>query len=528
MSRMNVFITDIFDAEAARSLTSLKADALLCNQLKQPVPEGLSVFDANSERIAGTWEAWNSNVSVIAGLLRKAPGLRFQQDIDLMPAMQKTALWANRKYGYLQAWLKKHPDMVPLSAPDLYPISRVKFSLKYLKQLLQSRRKGSASELTEIPRNATVALMVEDMFEVNILLPVAQVLGRDQVCWVLPPKAKFKAEELLELKKHWNVWKAPSAPRLNIPLAPIHRMNRQELFCLNAWLNDYRQIADCLFWGEQLFQGSIQVLVGLAQENTHVGHILCALAAKHGKHVVNTMNGIKSAEAISAGTTFSAWIVWDEAMKNLLAQKVQVPEAQLVVAGSLQQDALANPEYTGSMPVTPEETKDKLVISVVSAKDLRMDKVEALDALYAWANKHTNCVVLYRPHPLETDAFLYLPKNPAFQFEVIKPGIASHKQSLKDQLLLSDLVINFGSTVSIEAQWIGTPCITYEKKNESDLYCVDGKTLIHVAEKEQLIRMLDQLSKKASPNREAAGHTSIATKYARIIQSFTNTNHVVA
>ena len=525
---MKVFVTDIFDAQSAQRLKSSNADAVLCNQLKQAVPEGLPIFDANSERIAGTWEAWNSNIPVVSSLLRKAPGLRFQQYIDLMPALLKTALWANRKYGYLQAWLKKHPDMVPVSAPDLYPISRAKFSLKYLKQLLQSRGKRNASDAIEIPRGATVALMVEDMFECNILLPVARELGREQVCWVLPPKAKFKAEELLELKKAWNVWKAPSAPQLQIPVVPLYRLNKPELFCLNAWLNDYRQIDDCLFWGEQLFQGNIQVLVGLAQENTHVGHLLCALAAKHGKHVVNTMNGIKSAEAISAGTTFSAWIVWDEAMKRLLSQKVQVPEAQLVVAGSLQQDALANPEYTGSMPITPEEAKHKLVISIVSAKDLRMDKVEALDALYAWANEHNDCVVLYRPHPLETEDFLYLPKNPDFHFEVIKPGIASHKQSLKDQLLLSDLVINFGSTVSIEAQWIGTPCITYEKKNESDLYCVDGKTLIHVAEKEQLIGMLNQLSKKASPTRETAGHTSIATKYARIIQSFTNTNHDVA
>jgi hypothetical protein len=525
---MKVFVTDIFDAQAAHRLTLTKADALLCNQLKQPAPEGLSIYDANSERISGTWEAWNSNAPVIASLLRKAPGLRFQQDIDLMPAIQKTALWANRKYGYLEAWLKKHPDMVPVAVPDLYPISRVKFSLKYLKQLLQSRRKTNNSKGAEIPKGATVALMVEDMFECNILLPVARELGREQVCWVLPPKAKFKAEELQELKKHWQVWKAPSAPRLHIPFVPLYRLNKSELFCLNAWLNDYQQIADCLFWGEQLFQGNTKVLVGLAQENTHVGHILCALAAKHGKHVVNTMNGIKSAEAISAGTTFSAWIVWDEAMKRLLSEKVHVPEAQLVVAGSLQQDALANPEYTGSMPITPEEVQNKLVISVVSAKDLRMDKVEALDALYAWANAHSDCVVLYRPHPLETEDFLYLPKNPAFHFEVIKPGIASHKQSLKDQLLLSDLVINFGSTVSIEAQWIGTPCITYEKKNESDLYCVDGKTLIHVSEKEQLIRMLNQLSKKASPSRETAGHTSIATQYARIVQSYTTSNHVVS
>lgn len=525
---MKVFVTDIFDARSAQRLKATKADAVLCNQLKQAVPEGLPIFDANSERIAGTWEAWNSNAPVIASLLHKAPGLRYQQGIDLMPAMKKTALWANRKYGYLEAWLKKHPDMVPISAPELYPISRLKFSLKYLRQFLQSRRQSHVSKGSEIPKGATVALWVHDMFQCNILLPVARELGREQVCWVLSPKAKFKVEELQELKKNWNVWKAPSAMRVHIPFVPLHRLNKQELFCLNAWLNDYQQIADSLFWGEQLFQSKIQVLVGLALENTHVGHILSALAAKHGKHVVNTMNGIKSAEAISAGTTFSAWIVWDEAMKRLLVEEVQVPEAQLVVAGSLQQDALANPEYTGSMPISPEETKDKLVISIASAKDLRLDKVEALEALYSWANKHHDCVILYRPHPLETEDSLYLPKNPAFHFELIKLGVASRKQSLKDQLLISDLVINFGSTVSIEAQWIGTPCVTYEKKNESDLYCVDGKTLIHVAEKEQLIRILDQLSKKAAPMRETNGRTTMAMKYARIIQSFTNTNVVVS
>ena len=48
---MKVFVTDIFDAQSAQRLKSSNADAVLCNQLKQAVPEGLPIFDANSERV---------------------------------------------------------------------------------------------------------------------------------------------------------------------------------------------------------------------------------------------------------------------------------------------------------------------------------------------------------------------------------------------------------------------------------------------------------------------------------------------
>ena len=517
---LKVFVSDIYDEQAAQKLKSMQADALLCNQLKASAPIGLEILDANSERIAGTWEAWNSNEPVVASLLKKVPALRYHKGIDLLPALLKTVLWANRKYGYLQAWLRNHTDAKPLVQPDLYPISRGKLSIKYLNMWLQSRRSEASSTISPLPEGAVVAMMVEDMFEWNILLPVARELGAGRVCWVLPPKAKFSNEELAAIKTDWQIWKAPPAPALVLPWIPLYRLNKSELFCLNAWLNDLRQISDCLFWGEQLFASNIQVLVGLAQENTHVGHILCALAARHGKRTVNTMNGIKSAEAISAGTSFDAWLVWDEAMKHLLHEQVHVPEAQLVVAGSLQQDALANPEYSGTLPISESECAQRLIISVVSAKDLRIDKVEALDTLYQWASDHPDCVVLYRPHPLETEEYRYLPVHPKFRFELIQPRMAEHKQSLKDQLLLSDLVINFGSTVSIEAQWMGTPCITYEKKPLSDLYCVDGKTLLHLSGKEALKEVLNSLKKKTPRSNKSADTGSVAAAYARIIQSY--------
>jgi hypothetical protein len=80
----------------------------------------------------------------------------------------------------------------------------------------------------------------------------------------------------------------------------------------------------------------------------------------------------------------------------------------------------------------------------------------------------------------------------------VKPASSQAKKSLLDQLLSSDLVINFGSTVSIEALWMKTPCITFEMKPQSWLYCVDGQILRHVNSAQALRDALEacQIHKK--------------------------------
>jgi len=520
---MKVFVTDIYENRIAARFAASDAKALLCNQVKGKAPQGIRVFDANSERISGTWEVWSKNQVVVEGLLDKAPALRYVNGLDLKPAMLKTALWANRKFGYLKSWLSKHPDVQPVSPVDLYPCNPWKVRFKYLK-LKVSNGMAKPVHRNEVPESAIYALLADDMFEFNILLPVARILGKDKVCWVRTPSNRFKQHEISLIKKDWICWAAPAAPKKFLPWIPLMRMNRQELFCLNAWINDLTPISDSLHWGASLFKSSIQVLVTLAQENTHVGHILCAQAKKYGKHTVNTMNGIKFADAISSGASFDAWIVWDEAMKKLLHEQVHIPEQQLRVAGSLQQDALADSVYLHTLPLSDDEIKNKRIISVASCKDLRLDKLESLETLYRWAEENPDCIILYRPHPAETEKNLFLPQNPSFRFELISPDAASHKQSLKDQLIVSDLMISFGSTVSIEAMWMGTPGITYEKKPVSNLYCVDGKNLLHLTEKEALLDVLNRLEKKKPRPWSNAGPDAVSTAYADIIRSYASGN----
>lgn len=519
---LKAFIADIIDAAAIKKLRKSGAPAVVCNQLRVSLPEQLQLLDANSARTEGTWTAWRSNAAVLEGLFDKVPGLRRYDGLDLSPAFRKTVLWANRKFGYLQAYLDEHPEIAPLNPPDLYPCRRLRVLLKYLKLLRKSTRRVSGENACP-PVKTRVAFMVEDLFELRVLQPVAERIKVEEVCWVIPPHHRFSEDELQEIRKGWNLWLAPGADRLLLPVFPVFMLNKKELFCLNAWMSDLKIISDALHWGDLLFGSQIRVLVTLAQENTHIGHILCGQAKKCGKHTVNTMNGIKTAEAISAEADFSTWIIWDEAMKDILVHGVSIPGKQLHVAGALQQDLLRAHRYMGTIPVSDEDLKSHRIISVVSAKDLRSDKVEALQALYQWAAVQKDVIVLYRPHPMEPEENYLLPPAGSCRYELIKPSTAESKISLMDQLMVSDLVINFGSTVSIEAKWMGIPCVTFEKKALSDLHCVDGLMLRHARSAQELTEILYSINKTVSRKQNeavTAKERDIASSYAEIINSY--------
>jgi len=280
-------------------------------------------------------------------------------------------------------------------------------------------------------------------------------------------------------------------------------------------------ISDALGWGTLLFQSDIGVLVTLAQENSHIGHVLCGLARKHNKKVVNTMNGIKSGEAISALAEFDTWIVWDEQMKQLLHKEVQIPLQQMQVAGGLQQDAIARHEYSNSLPLLEVDIQEKRIVSIVSAKDLRIEKVEAIHEIYRWAGQNKDVIILYRPHPLENKEVMLLPTNEqGVIVKLIQPEAALSKVSLMDQLMVSDLVVCFGSTVALESKWMGTTCITYEKKPVSDLYCVDGELIKHLRTENELSEVLQNLTKRQKNRNHQNNQSGVAKSYASIIQAY--------
>jgi len=517
---LDVFVCDIFNEEQKAIALRTSAKGVLCNQVITNLPEGWSVFDANEYRIPGTWYAWNKNLLVVDSLGNKFPKLLEAAGINLKNTMLKTLIWSNRKQGYLFAGLEQLNHLNPINKPELYYASKWKLVLKYLRLKFSAGNVVKRTPSVPLP-DKRFGILVEDQFEMGILQPVAEALGRENIVWVLPPFHRFKSAEIDRVKQAWTCWIAPSSGVLHLPSINVLRCNKQETFCLNAWMTDLKPISDALYWGSLLFQSDVKVLVTLAQENCHIGHVLCALAAKSNKKVVNTMNGIKSGEAISARAEFDAWIVWDEQMKQLLHNEVKIPLDQMIVAGGLQQDAIAAHTYSNTIPLSEMEMNEKRIVSIISAKDLRIEKVEAIQEIYRWAAGQKDVMILYRPHPLEKDEAIVFPASGQEEnVRFIRPEPAISKNSLMDQLMLSDLVVCFGSTVALESKWMGTPCITYEKKPVSDLYCVDGQHIKHVNSLGDLKELLRTLNKNKELNKHIKGKSDIALRYASIIQSY--------
>jgi predicted glycosyltransferase len=65
--------------------------------------------------------------------------------------------------------------------------------------------------------------------------------------------------------------------------------------------------------------------------------------------------------------------------------------------------------------------------------------------------------------------------------------------TLHDQLFLSDLSIVFGSTVALDSKWMNVPCITYERREESLVYCIDNDWIYHVKSLDELHSKMNEL-----------------------------------
>lgn len=499
MSKLKIYHTDKLTENEVKVASDFKADVVLCNEIKAKGPFDFKTEDASQFRIEGGWLAYNENAKLLLDVKEKWPGIFEFDGVNLEKAFQKALFWCNRKAGYLlNASENLYPEEIKLNKVELHQGSPLKTALMFIKYYLKAL-KGGRFHIPDykINKSVTVGFLIEDMFEFGVLKNVISNFTKEEVILVLPPFHRFKTMELDELKSQgYVIVECKTGTWVHLPFTFPIKFNKKESWMVQMILNNLQPISQCLMWGESLFQSSMKVLVTVAQENTPFGHILSEIAGNHHKMVVNTMNGIKYGEGNDADTSFQRWMVWDDDMKNLLIEKVGTNAEQLVVAGSLSQDDVMNHTYNNSLQIDEETLQTKKVISVMSTRDLRPDKVEALTTLYAWAEERKDVIILYRPHPAERKESYLLPDKNKVSFFIVHPETKDAKISLLDQLLKSDLVINFGSTVSIESKWTHTPCITYEKKPYSWLYCVDNLTVFHLNSRDGLLNFLNNLSKK--------------------------------
>jgi hypothetical protein len=472
------------EAEAAKARQA-GADTVVCNGIAPGLGDlPFRIVDANEYRIEGSHRAFDANLRVYENEMAKAWPAAFSfRGTPLWDAYLKALLWSNRKIAYLEEAISQlGPDVQVVHRIPLHSGSRWRCALAMAKAMLR-KVKGGAYQVPvlPIPQEARLGFLIEDLFEFSLVQRLQAAFPKESVL-VLPPHHRFKKAEIDRLRAEgYTVVLCQAGKWSHLPFTLPFRFGGSAAWFVQQMLSNEPGISACLSWGRALIDSPLRVLVTVAQENTPYGHILGRMAEAGGKRVINVMNGIKFGEANDRLVQFQCWMMWDEAMQRLLHRHSGLPMERLYPGGNLTRDNIRGHEYSGHIPVSEEERATKRIISIISTRDLRRDKVTALSTLYDWAAGQSGLILLYRPHPSEKEDSYYLPAGDSgIDIRMVKPEAAVAKKSLLDQLMSSDLTINFGSTVSIEALWMKARCITFEMKPFSWLYCVDAQTLLHI------------------------------------------------
>jgi hypothetical protein len=182
-------------------------------------------------------------------------------------------------------------------------------------------------------------------------------------------------------------------------------------------------------------------------------------------------------------------------MKQLLIDKCYLPQDKLIVSGHLIEDVVKNYKYQNSLKIDIDMLKDKKVISVFSVRGKRFVKLDTMNYLYDLIKEDSSYFLIIRPHPSEKPEDYILPDSSTKNYLFVEYDSHNLNDTLHDQLALSDLSIVFGSTVSLDSKWMNVPCITYEKREQSLIYCTDEKWIHHVKSIDDLnTKMLHILS----------------------------------
>ncbi len=493
---MKVYACHLLDSEEAAKASAAGADVVVCNGVNPGLGDRpFRIIDANEFRIEASHRAFDANRELYEKqVARKWPTAFASRGIELWDAYLKAVLWSNRKTAHLEeAIASLGPGARVVHRVPLHHGSRLRCAFSLAKTMLRKLRGGPfrMPELA-IPQERKLGFLVDNMFGFNLIQRIYQAFPGQSVL-VLPPHHTFRENEIAALKAEgYQLVICPPVTWVHIPFTLPFVFGGPTAWYVQQMLRNEPAVSSCLAWGQALMESSLRVLVTIAQENTPEGHILGRMAAREGKQVVNVMNGIKYGESNDRLVQFQCWMMWDEPLRQLLLSHTGLPKERLYIGGNLSRDNIRDHTYSGNIPVSDAERSEKRIISVISTRDLRQDKVVALDTLYAWAAGKDDVILLYRPHPSETEETYYLPPaDSGIDIRVVKPASSLAKKSLLDQLMSSDLIINFGSTVSIEALWMKVNCITFEMKPHSWLYCVDGVILRHVNSSQSLRAALE-------------------------------------
>ncbi len=470
-------------------------------------------YNCTQNRVQSTWMTWKENERVIENFKRKSPQLFNINGVDITLAIQKAMFWSNYKTGFLwYAYKEEYKDRRIYSIDPMHKASRVSTLLRYVKT---RSRSNQPKTVTSVEKTALKVVHLKSDFQLglyqNFLIDI-----KDRLDYLILVDSKvnkdildsFNLKNCRYLDSSANTYRVPSVNFLNFTI--------EDWFAFNIILIHWDEICESLQTANSILKYNPSLLLINEGENGIYGAVLSEVMKTNGVEVFNSMNGIKSGESQDAFVNFDKWFIWDEQMKKLLMEKNHLSEEKLIVSGHLMEDMVRNYQYQNSLNIDLEQLKGKKVISLFSVRGRRFVKMQTLEYFFDLIRNDKSYFLLLRPHPSEKKEDYILPEEPLDNFLFIEYGKHEVKDTLHDQLYVSDLSIVFGSTVALDSKWMGVPCITYERRDDSLVYCVDNDLIFHVKTLEELTDKMKGLL-NAKRNVRSSNVKTVSNKIIEIL-----------
>jgi len=454
----------------------------------KPEPNiGITLFNCTTERVPSTWFTWQKNAEVFESFKIKFPSLFKWNQYDLTLAFQKAIFWSNMKMGYLYYSKDKYfkNESIHYLSDKLHPISPFKTTLKHVKNIKSKSQNNSDYQLN---KSNKIGVLIRDEFQVTLYKYIlVQIKSNENAIVFVLHSELIKMVENLGIPIHRIfLIKHNLNHDFKLPIVNIFKLKNQEWFIFNEIINTWKESNYWVSISEQMFSKGIGKLLINEGENGTKGAVIGEIMKLNNIIIYNTMNGMKSGQVQDAYVNFNYWFVWGDGMKKMLIDKCHLPEKMLLTSGHLMEDEIVHYKYQNSF--SELNLVDKTIISLFSVRGKREEKIDAFKYLYQLAEHNPQIQLLIRKHPSEKEEDLIKPNTTLDNVNFVEYNESNSKETLYDQLSISNLSICFGSTVALESKWFGVPCITFEKRDESLIYLTDNKTIFHVKGLEQLIQ----------------------------------------
>jgi len=487
-----IFATNILKEKEYLNALKNGVRTFIYNQLdfNLQTDESIKCIECNVNRVPSTWYLWEKNNEKINAFKTKFPELFQIGKYDITLAIQKAVYWSNFGTSFIHYTYEKDFKNQPLYyIEDLFHYNKSKVLIKYFKSIIHFKNQYKRINDIKVNKNQ-VGILIADIFQLSIYKHILHnIVGNDNfVVFVNSNNVKNAVIELgindsniVVVNIHKKIGK--------FPMIDITKLKGTDWYILNQILNEWDNIHQLINECETYIKSGINKLLINEGENGVKGAVIGEVMKQNNVLTYNTMNGMKSGEAQDAFVSFNYWFVWDNLMKKLLINKNSLPDKMLLVSGHLMEDEVVN--YQNKIPL--DKLIDKKVISLFSVRDKRQKKVDTFRYLFQLAEQNPQIQLLVRRHPSENEEDLMLENNTLDNVIFVEYNKINSKETLYDQLSISDLSICFGSTVALESKWFGVPCITFEKREESLIYLTDNEMIFHVKELDQLIQKCNEL-----------------------------------